>query len=489
MKQIFQKAWNSPTLTTWGSFSARLLSVTLVLPMTLSRLDVAEVAVMQLFNSMIVLMLLLDFGVSPTLTRLFSYAMGGASRSELANMAAKRSTNTAKPDQDALNAVYATLRWLYMRLTFIICLLQLVLGTIALQVPIAQLADPNQGWLAWALILGSSLVTIWGTVYSTALQGANHIAPLRRWETLFATLQILSAFLVLQFGGKLLELVVANQMWAVVNVFRNKWLLNRVEPQLGKGQVTSHDPSILATLWPATWRSGVGILMSQGIVQVSGVVYSQFASAKEVAAYLLAIRFMTLVSQISGVPFYTKIPMLAQMQASGQKEAQINLAKKGMRLSYWVFVLGVVLIAFLVYPALSLIKSNVPFVSPSFWIVMSLAFFAERYGAMHVQLYSVTNHIIWHIANGVTGILMVACAIFLMPVVGNIALPFGMLFAYLGFYSWYCAKHSLGYIGQGFWLFERGVALAPAMVLIVFMLARYFLPADLGANIRMGLHD
>ena len=35
---------------------------------------------------------------------------------------------------------------------------------------------------------------------------------------------------------------------------------------------------------------------------------------------------------------------------------------------------------------------------------------AERVGALHIQLYSMTNHIVWHIANGVTGILLIVLA-------------------------------------------------------------------------------
>jgi len=29
---------------------------------------------------------------------------------------------------------------------------------------------------------------------------------------------------------------------------------------------------------------------------------------------------------------------------------------------------------------------------------------------MHLQLYSTTNHIVWHISNGITGALFMACA-------------------------------------------------------------------------------
>ena len=96
---------------------------------------------------------------------------------------------------------------------------------------------------------------------------------------------------------------------------------------------------------------------------------------------------------------------------------------------------------------------------------MALAFFAERFGAMHLQLYSLTNHIVWHIANGVTGLLMIAIAWLIYPRLGAYAFPLAMLLAYIGFYCVYSASHTRKAFALQLLRFESRTA-APAVVVL-----------------------
>ena len=84
---------------------------------------------------------------------------------------------------------------------------------------------------------------------------------------------------------------------------------------------------------------------------------------------------------------------------------------------------------------------------------------------MHLQLYSVTNHIVWHIANGVSGLLMIGLSLVLFPALGLLALPLGMLVAYAGFYCIYCFGKSSKSFEFTLFSFERGVSLLPALAL------------------------
>lgn len=466
MTSLLQKLWNSPTFTTWGSFATRLLSVTLVLPMMLTKLEPSEVAVMQLFASILAILMMLDFGLSPTLARMYSYAMGGATVDDLTDITKAPKKEVVAPNHEALRAVYGTLRWLYLRVAVVLTIGMGLIGTWLLIKPISQVADTHVGWIAWGITLLTSSVSVWGNVYNVVLMGGNQIAPMRRWETVFATCQILCTFAILHFGGKLLVLVLANQAWLVINVLRNRWLVRQLQPELNHVGAKA-EQGVIQPMWPATWRSGIGILMSQGIIQSSGLVYSQFAPAKDVAAYLLALRLITLISQLSSVPFYTKLPLLGQLLAGGRKPELVRIAQKSMAVSHWLFVAGAAGVLYTASPLLTFIGSKVNFVSGDFWVVMALAFFAERYGAMHIHLYSVSNRIIWHIANGITGAIMIAGLMVLYPWLKDMALPAAMAMAYIGFYAWYCAVQSIRFSGQGFFAFEKSVAIPPILILML----------------------
>jgi hypothetical protein len=441
------------------------MSAMLVLPMMLARLDAPEMAVMQLFATIASLLLVLDFGLSPTLARFYSYGMGGATIEEIVGISGASIKKNRIKNTESIVKVYATMTWLYHRLAIVIVILLSLAGTAALIRPMGEVKDVGQAWVGWGVTLIGCGWTVWGNSSVVALMGGGNIAPMRRWETLFAAMQIISTSAVLYFNGGVLALVLSNQLWAVLNVIRNKLLLRAIQPELTSA---NHAPAkeLMGVVWPSTWRAGIGVLMSQGIIQSSGLIYSQYAAASAVASYLLALRVITLISQVSQVPFYTKVPVLGQMLGSGRKDELVNLARKGMAQSLLIYSIGVVFVLYFVGPLLGLVKSKISFVGPEFWMALSIAFFAERFGAMHMQVYSVGGEIIWHIVNGITGCILIAAFMLLYPILGAIAMPVSMIVGYVGFYSWYTALKSYGFQAVKFYEYESRAMIPSALILL-----------------------
>jgi hypothetical protein len=484
MSKLARRAWQSPTLMTWLSLGIRLSGAVIVLPLVLHRFPVAEVAVWQLFASIFTLILILDLGVSPTFSRLFSFALGGATIEQMADMGPRRAVAATAGGDDAeareramrtAARLFGALRWIYPRLAGVAVLVFAIAGTWALHRPIAQCAAHTHLWLAWALVLAGGFVAIQGNAFGATLQGLNQVASQRRLEVITGAAQSVTSVVVLLLGGDILALVLGYQSWAVATACANRWLLLRRFPQLV--QAPAHrDPEVLKVLLPAAWRSGIGVVMSHGLVQASGLVYGQLAPASALASYLLALRIGTVVSQLSQAPFYSQLPRLGMLQASGERDTQLALARLGMRRAQWVLCAGVVFVAFGIEPLLRWIGSRTAFVEPRLWALLALGLFAERYGAMHLQLYSLTNRIVWHIANGVSGLLMIGTAVGLYPFMGVLALPMGMLMAYAVFYSTYASLLSSRTFGFSLLRFEWRAGLPAGLVMV----------AALGLRLAMG---
>jgi len=455
---------------TWGSFATRSLSLIVVLPLVLNRLSTSEIALWYLFSTIIGLQLLADVGFSPTFSRVIAYGMGGLSTFEIKDLRDfKKSPALAEANWETIEKICSTMRAIYLRLTVISIFLLVTIGTWAMFRPISKMSDTRWGWAAWAVILITSGFTLFGNSYSSYLQGLNQIALLRRWEILTSLGAIGTSLIVLLAGGGLLGLIISNQGWLILNVLRNRWLCSTINN--GRFQNFTHkkiDPIVFQAVWPSAWRSGLGIFMGYGLVQLSGVIYAQFGTASGVASYLLALRLMQIVSQFSQAPFYSKLPLLARFRSEGNLEKQIQLAKRGMTLGYWTYVAGFIGLGVLATPLLTLISSNAEFVSPLLWGIMGLSMFAERYGAMHLQLYSTTNHIIWHIAHGVSGVIYLVVSLALFKQIGVYAFPIGTLAGYLGFYCWYAAMHSYRAFGLKFWDFEKVVMIPPLLSILSF---------------------
>jgi O-antigen/teichoic acid export membrane protein len=386
----------------------------------------------------------------------------------------KKSSPLAEANWETIEKICSTMRAIYLRLAFVSIFLLTTIGTWAMLRPISKIADVRVGWVAWALILLTSGFTLLGNSYSSYLQGLNQIALLRRWEILTSLGAIGTSLIVLLAGGGLLGLVIANQGWLTLNIFRNYWLCSKVEGgRFHKFSGQKIDVVVFEAVWPCAWRSVLGTFMGYGLVQLSGVIYAQFGTSSGVGSYLLALRLIQMISQLSQAPFYSKLPLLARLRSEGNLEKQIQVAKWGMTLAYWTYVAGFIGLGLLATPLLSLIGSNVEFVSPLLWGTMGLSMFAERYGAMHINLYSTTNHIINHIANGVAGIIYLVVALALFKQIGVYAFPIGTFAGYLGFYCWYAAMHSYRAFGLNFWDFEKFVMIPPLLSILSFIFLRY----------------
>lgn len=454
---------------TWISLLVRLSSLVVILPLVLNRFAPAEVAVWMLFSSIFTMALVLDLGLTPTFSRFFSYALSGVGVERLAPFQhGPQHSGRALRAEDpapAVSRVFAALRWIYPRLAVGSVTFFSLVGTALLQDTISQCPDPAGMWIAWAGVLVGAYAGIVGNAFSAAMQGMNEVAMQKRLEAILGGAQAISCFAVLAFGGSILELILAYQSWTVIGAFANRDLIVRRFKYL-KNVRPERDGELLGVLWPAAWRSGLGVLMSHGLIQASGLIYSQLVSPHELASYLLALRVVTVVSQLSQAPFYSKLPELARLYAAGELAKCVALASRCMKHAQVILVAGVVTVALLSGTLLNLIGSETSFVPLSQWALIAIAFFAERLGAMHLQLFSVTNHIIWHVANGVTGTLMIALGVSLYPNLGVTALPTAMLIAYSIFYAPYASRASSRALGFSIWRFETGVSLLPFMCLV-----------------------
>lgn len=467
LKTIFYKTWESPTLMTWGSFSTRILNFFVILPLIVTRFSTSEITLWYLFMTIINLQVLVDLGFSPTFTRVLAFAMGGASPEELKSPILNQKRN---PNWNCIEIIFSTMRWLYDRLSLAWPVLLGAFGTMAVCVPISRVEDTKTAWMAWGVVLLVSVITLRGNLYSSFLQGLNKVAMVRRWEMLASLGVICTCTFVLLTGGKLLELIIAHQAWQVVNVLRNRWLTYRVEGKRFKNcKITHFNNKVFQAVWPSAWRSGLGVLMSYGLIQASGLLYAQVGTSDAVASYLLALRFIQMISQFSQAPFYSKLPLLARMFAENRHKYLLEIAQKGMRLSYWSYISAFLILGLFGKTVLEVIGSNANFPEPFLWSLLGIGFFIERYGAMHLQLFSITNCIVWHIANGVTGLIFFVTSMLFFHKLDVYAFPVGIISGYLGFYAWYAALHSYKSFGLKFFPFEKLTSLVPLTTLVLYL--------------------
>ena len=467
IERLTRNVWNSGTLMTWGSLGIRMGGLALLLPLVLTHLDAQEVLVWQMLATITMLINWSDFGFSPTFSRLIAFARGGGTLTELnASLPEKRRRLILPAPENALtlSAVLGTQRVIYRRMIIFALLIGVIIGTSALWHPIAALIRPDSGWFAWSFTMAAAVLTLINGANVSILVGFDQVALARRAEAMLGAGQIGATSLVVLAGGGLPAIVGCYAFWTIPLYLTNRHNVRMLSANLAPEQ--QFDRHVFAVVWPAAWRSGIGILMSTGIIQASGLAYAQIASAPSAAAYLLALRIFTAISQISQAPFYSRLPAMAHARGKKHYAEVATLAKRGMAMAHWTFVVGALGAAASMPLVLQWIKSSVQWPPLLFISLLALAFFAERYGAMHMQIYSLTNHIIWHLVNGVTGSTMILLFFIMFAHVGIVAMPISMLISYITIYSLYSSFLSIRVLNVNRFSFERKTTLMPMGVFL-----------------------
>lgn len=467
--RVLGRFWDSPTFTTWGSFITRSLSLVVVLPLLLTRFSTEEIVLWYLFATIMSLQLIADMGFSITFARVIAYGMGGAKNIK-GYMDLHRKPDSGEPNWETITRICSVMNRVYLRIALGWFVLLASIGTCLVIKPIAQNQEQLMtGWLAWAIVMVSSTLRIYGNRYISYFIGINRIALFRRWEALMWLLTMAASLLVLLLGGGLLGLVIATQSFIVFNMIINFLLFRTLfGKHFGHFKGQKFDRKVFSEVWPNAWRSGLASTVGAGLVQGTGIFYAQIGSAKNVAAYLLALSLIRALSQFSQAPFYTKIPVLSRLRAEGQLQKQQRVAQRGMLWSFYILAIGIIIIDMFGATLLEYIKSNANFVGYGLWSLMGFAAFLERYGAMHIQFYSTTNHIIAHIANGVTGLIFILGVALSYVFLGVYAFPISQIVANAVFYNWYAARHSYAAFRLQFWDFERKTVIVPFVMLLAY---------------------
>ncbi len=455
IKQLYRRVYNSPTWMTWANFGVRVLSIGVVLPLALRNFAPEDIAFYFLVLSALMIQFMGSSGFTPTIARSISHAMAGARKMDVAKRVNVAGNAGGSPNLPLVSALLLEMRRLFVFLGGIAFLFFATLGTWLIFPSLQATTEPDKSLLAWIVVVSVSPFVLWSHHLNAFLQGINKIALEQRWAAIFSLGSSVSAVVVLLMGGGVLALILTNQVWQLINVGRNLWLVRNCSRILELPVADREErKSLIHMLWPQSWRAFLGVFGSAGLIHLSGFVYARLASPAELAAYMLGLRLIQMISQFSRAPFYSRIPILNRMRAQGDIQGLVKLAKHSMQLSYGVYLVPWAVLLFFGDGVMELLGSQTGFPSALLWLVLGIAILLERIGAMHIQIYSTTNHIVWHIANGVTGVLMVLLFYPLHELFGVLGLPLSMAVAYGGFYVWYSMMLSLRSIERNFFEFE-----------------------------------
>lgn len=462
MKSVFNRLLRSTTITTWFSYASKALNLVVILPLLLKKLPTTDINFWYLFSNIIFLQLILDAGLSSNFIRMFSYAFVG--NREIIGL----SNNSETTDNEFVFSLVHLMRKIYRNMIFFVVALFLTLGYFAFHSTISLSSNIYFGWFTWLLILLALPIMVFGGVYSNIIQGFNEVAKLRIWETVFNLISSLVSIAILLFYPNVYFLVISVITFSVFSVIRNYFLAKETLRDLNGNVNLTLVEKIKHDITGNSIKSGLGVLFSQGITFVISFFYVNKLEEKDLAMYLILLNIVLNIKNFAQAPFYSKIPYFSSLIASNKFDILLDKSRTAMRQVYGSFIFLSLIIwliinyYFEVYGINSISKPNF-----LLWLFLCFGFFIERFGAMHIQLYSMSNHVLWHIHNGVTGLITILSTFIFFKLEPLYSYPIGLLIGNILFYSWYGPFHSYKFFGLKFWKFEGNTFVLMAGIYIL----------------------
>lgn len=464
--------YNSPVFTTWGNLIVKSANVIFLLPIILAKFSSVDIKLWLLFQLLFSLKDIMDFGLVGNFSRSYAYAY--ANTRSLSDRT--KNNNEQGINKQLLNSINSVSKRAYLIIAIITFIVFATLGTLSVYKTIFLTKSIYENYISWAVIVFITPITLYGNTYISFLNGINKVALVKRWDTLFSLLQVISVLVVLIYIPNILALVCATFIWYLVVMIRNYFLFTSQVRKLNLSVERQRvDKKVWLEIFPLALKDFFGGLSGFGLQKVMEIIFANIVKSDIAVSYLFASRLIEQVKMMSGVPFFSKIPYYASDFINKSLSQYKKAITQGMRLSYITMIIAILVIGIFSKEILLLIRSNISFVPTYLWALMGGYMLLERYTHMHAQQYTISeNKIISHIGLPITGVLTIISVMLSYRFFELSSIPIGGFIALLLFYTWYAPKNSYQSMKTSFLKFERKLFLPVILILIpTFIFACY----------------
>lgn len=269
----------------------------------------------------------------------------------------------------------------------------------------------------WAIFIAGSTIRLLAQPFAAFSLGSGAVAEVRRLEALSWLTGGVAAIVCLALLPNLAFAMLAIQAPILLNFLQYRRLARRMGWKADKPDGAN---STRADLWSRGWRGGIGTLAGMLTVYGSGFILAQVGGGSLTASYLFGLNVLGIVGQVASSPVFAAMPALATRFAEGRREEMNEIAGRAIGRSMRVFALLVVMAPIAVFSVNAALPSPVAFPGAGLWLAMCVAAMLVRHGADHLQFYTTTNDIRWHLIN--PAFLLLSLGPFLILPASNVVL-------------------------------------------------------------------
>lgn len=430
---LFKQLLKSPTATSWLNLLSKTLGLFLLTPLIITSYDSSDVLVWYVILSLSMLVLMFDLGFTPTAIRYLVFANENNTNESCDLLKLNIKVSKLKTKDFKIYIEYLVIS-VYRKMSFIAFISSILFGSIYVYGFFNNQPNEVEFWISWFVFCLCISFRLYGNKNIALLQATKNYAFSQKIMMLSNIIAILISVFVVIFDITMPYVILIYSTLsctylylAQVYIIKNNLQIRAVTFDRNKEPYRK----VSRSFYKNSLKSGSGILFSTGLFQSISLVIAKVYSADVSSIYLFLIQIIRSVGSFSQIPFYAKIPSFNRMYQSSSKIVLSESIFKADILSVFLMFIGTVIVAVYIKSPFQLWEPIIPEEYCFLWLILSSAFILERQSAIKVQIYSLTNHIIWHYLNGITCLVISLLLIFLFPINELNSFPIALILACL----------------------------------------------------------
>lgn len=366
----------------------------ILLPLVLRFLSQEEIGIWYTFSSIYLVIILIDFGFTPTLVRSLTYAWSGAGELK-AEGVADIIQDSHKPNIHLFSSVFLAARTIYFILSLAVLLLMITCGTVYIHYISNNLA--NKFILAsWILYSVGGWSNIYFNYLILGLKSTGAIAGSQQAVVVSKIVQLVISAAGVVCGGGLIALsgsyIISSFVMRILakNIF---YKYNGIGEYLKKvkGNITKNEiKKILKIIWFNAKKAG-SVTIASTIMTQSGILFcSAFIGINETAVYGLCVQLNTVLFGVGQIFYQTNVVALTNAKINGDKKKQQKIFSMALVLSWCIVTVGIIFLSLGGTWLLDLIGANTR-IKVSVLLFICFYMFLEQNCALSTYYISLSN--------------------------------------------------------------------------------------------------
>lgn len=444
MKSLLQRLHRSAAAWSFFATVLRVGANVFVLPFVLRKLTPDQFGLWTIFGAVGGLASLLDLGFEQTVTRMASYAWGGATRFVAFGLHQEEAAQTSpQPNLPLLRDLIATLKAYYFYVGLGVLLLLTVGGGGYVWFKTQNLDSAESLRLAWLAYAGGCCLNFVIGRWPALLTGVGAV----REAQLASILSLLSYYIIVTTG-----LLCGLGIWALVLGYlgmgfvarsQGQWFFKKVAALPGGLPGAHFHRELFHAIWPNAWRTGLVVIGSFLSLQANTLICSGYLDLKTTAAYGLSFQLVAMLFSVCNVWIAVKLPFINSLRQQGRNEEIASLFARRVRLAILSYAAGALVIIFLAPWALHWMKSRTQLISQEQLAVLLLIRLLELHHTAYTMLVLSENHNPFLKPSLILGVAVVVVSLALTPVYGVWGVIISMGVVGICFNNWWPVLRAL----------------------------------------------